>query len=402
MELNQPQLGTSLKNSNGAVFERSKPQYENIPVSSFVSVKSQGAKGDGVTDDTAAIQKVFASATAEQIVYFDHGYYIVTQTLNVPKNIRITGEIWPLILAQGSFFGDQNNPKPLLRVGMAGDEGNVEISDIILETSGPCPGAIMVEWNVQQATQGSAGMWDAHVRIGGTAGTNLQGGTCPGNTTDSKTFNPSCAGSFLMFHATQQSSGYLENCWFWVADHELDEKPYGKTNIFNGRGMLIESQGPFWLYGTSSEHSQLYNYQVSNAKDIFMAAIQTETAYMQAKPNALQGGFTPNPAYSDPDFADCTTDSCRKTWGLRVTDSKDVHVYGGGLYSFFEDYSQTCLDTSDCQENMVEIECSSNVNLLAITTKATVNMIRVNGVVAATGADHVNGFGNTVAYFNQQ
>jgi glucan 1,3-beta-glucosidase len=146
----------------------------------------------------------------------------------------------------------------------------------------------------------------------------------------------------------------------------------------------------------------LQNYQLSNAKDIFMGAIQTETAYMQSAPNALNGGFTPDPAFADPDFADCTTDTCKKTWGLRVTDSENIYMYGGGLYSFFEDYSQDCLATNDCQLNMIDLRCSSNVNLLGLTTKATVNMVLVNGEVAVKGADHVNGFGNTVAIFSQQ
>lgn len=32
--------------------------------------------------------------------------------------------------------------------------------------------------------------------------------------------------------------------------------------------MLIESQGPSWFYGTGSEHSVLYQYQVSNAQNV--------------------------------------------------------------------------------------------------------------------------------------
>jgi glucan 1,3-beta-glucosidase len=32
---------------------------------------------------------------------------------------------------------------------------------------------------------------------------------------------------------------------------------HSETNIYNGRGMFVESQGPVWLYGTSSEHSQV-------------------------------------------------------------------------------------------------------------------------------------------------
>jgi glucan 1,3-beta-glucosidase len=32
---------------------------------------------------------------------------------------------------------------------------------------------------------------------------------------------------------------------------------HSEVNVFNGRGMLVESQGPVWLYGTSVEHSQV-------------------------------------------------------------------------------------------------------------------------------------------------
>ncbi|KIX04498.1 uncharacterized protein Z518_05368 [Rhinocladiella mackenziei CBS 650.93] len=396
--LTAPTMPASLMNGN-AVFERSKPQYENIPVSSFVSVKSAGARGDGVTDDTASIQSIFDNATTDQIVYFDHGAYVVTDTVKVPKNIKITGEIWPLIMAQGNAFTDLANPKPVFQVGVPGDSGSVEITDLIFETMGPLPGAIMMEWNVAETSQGSCGMWDVHFRIGGTAGTQLQQDTCQANVTGSFEFKPQCAGSFLMMHITQQASVYLENCWFWVADHELDLPPHNQINIYNGRGLLVESQGPVWLWGTSSEHSQLYNYQFSNAKDVFMGAIQTETAYMQATPNALSGGFPPNPAFSDPDFADCTTDSCKKTWGLRILDSSEIYMYGGGLYSFFDNYIQTCLDTESCQENMVDIQCSSNVSLFGLTTKASTNMVNVDGTPQAFQQDHTNLFGQTLLSF---
>jgi hypothetical protein len=38
-------------------------------------------------------------------------------------------------------------------------------------------------------------------------------------------------------------------------------------------GILIKSQGPCWLYGTASEHSVLYQYQLYNAQDIFMSMV---------------------------------------------------------------------------------------------------------------------------------
>lgn len=125
----------ALLNPAGSVFTRSKPQYENVPLSAFKSVKNAGATGDGVTDDTAAIQALFNSVGPSDIVFFPHGAYVVTQTIKVPKNIRIVGEIWALIMAGGSStWKDQNNPKPVLQIGQPGESGSVEISDIIIET----------------------------------------------------------------------------------------------------------------------------------------------------------------------------------------------------------------------------------------------------------------------------
>lgn len=205
---------SSLLDASGKVFTRSRPQYETLPASSFISVKSNGAKGDGITDDTAAIQAIFNSATPESVVYFDHGAYVITSTVKVPKDIRITGEMWPLIMAGGSsFFKDMSNPKPVFQVGQIGDVGAVEMSDLIFETLGPQPGAILMEWNVHDSTQGSCGMWDVHFRIGGTAGTGLQSDKCSKNPTVPTAANSACEGAFMLLHITRQATAYLENNW---------------------------------------------------------------------------------------------------------------------------------------------------------------------------------------------
>ena len=270
--------GTGLTNAAGAIFERSKPQYESVPSSNFVSVKSKGAKGDGVTDDSDAIQSVFNSVASGQIVYFDHGAYLIKKTINVPKNIKITGEIWPLIMADGPSFSDQSNPKPMFKVGAAGDSGAVEMSDLIFETKGAAAGAILMEWNSAASSQGSNGMWDVHFRVGGSAGTGLQSDKCSKNPGSTHGANTACIGAHTLMRITKTASVYLENTWFWVSDHELDRGDHNQIDIYNGRGVLVESQGPVWMYGTASEHNQLYNYQLVNAKNIYMGAIQTETA----------------------------------------------------------------------------------------------------------------------------
>jgi hypothetical protein len=394
-----PKKPATLLNSAGNVFTRSKPQYENVPVSSFKSVKAAGAKGDGTTDDTAAIQALFNSVSASDVVYFDHGAYLVTSTVKVPKNIRITGEIWPLIMAGGSSsFSDQANPKPVFQVGEPGDIGTVEMSDLIFETLGPQPGAIMIQWNVAEVSQGSAGMWDVHVRIGGSSGTKLQSDTCSKAPTVTAPANKACEGAFLLLDVTEKASIYLENNWFWVADHELDLSDHNQINIFNGRGVLIRSDvGPVWLFGTSSEHSVLYNYQVANASNVYMSLIQTETPYFQSNPDASTP-FTVNSAYTDPTFAGSS--ATNKAWGLRIVDSDDVYVFGAGLYSFFDNYSQTCLTTESCQDNMVDLDNNSNVFLYGLSTKASTNMVTIGGKSGALDKDNRNTFCATIGLFS--
>lgn len=394
-----PSKPAALLNSNGRFFGRSKPQYETVPVASFKSAKSAGAKGDGVTDDTAAIQALFNSAGPNDIVYFDQGAYVITNTVKVPKNIKITGEIWPLIMAGGTAFADQANPKPVFQVGQPGDVGAVEMSDLVFQTQGPQPGAILVEWNVAQSSPGSVGMWDVHFRIGGSAGTKLQSNTCSKNPTSTAAPNPACFGAFMLLHVTEQASILMENNWLWVADHELDLGDHNQISIYNGRGILIESaEGPNWLYGTAAEHSVLYNYQIANASNVFAGLIQTETPYYQSNPGPASP-FTANNAYADPTFSSSATNA--GAWGLRIVGSKDVFVYGTGLYSFFDNYAQTCLATESCQTNIISLESSSAIYLYGVSTKASTNMVTVNGVGAAKDSDNRNNFAATVALFVQ-
>ncbi|KAJ5693837.1 hypothetical protein N7536_004249 [Penicillium majusculum] len=384
----------------GAIFERSKPLYEDLAASSFISVKSAGAKGDGTTDDTEAIQKIFDSYKDGQVIYFDHGAYVITSTIKVPKDIKITGEIWPMLMAHGKKFADQENPVPVFQVGQKGDTGSVEMSDLIITTKGPAAGAILMEWNVAGSSQGSAGMWDVHFRIGGAAGTDLQSDTCPKTPKEKTTPKKECMAAFMLLHITQKGSAYLENTWFWTADHELDLKDHNQINVYTGRGVLIESQNPVWLWGTSSEHHQLYNYQVSSAKNVFMGLIQSETPYYQSNPTSLTP-YTPQNSWNDPDFSNCTTNSCRKAWGLRVLGSSDVFVYGAGLYSFFENYAQSCLNSEDCQENMVEVDCS-DVKLYGLSTKAAVNMVTSSsGKSLVPQKPNKSNYCSTIALFEQ-
>ena len=61
-----------LLDSSGRIVGRSHPQYPDYAVSQFVSVKDNGARGDGKTDDTAALQAIFDKVSRELIMNISH------------------------------------------------------------------------------------------------------------------------------------------------------------------------------------------------------------------------------------------------------------------------------------------------------------------------------------------
>lgn len=273
----KPQI---LLDARGQYFLRSKPQYEGVPVEKFKSSMDFGCLGDGVTDETDCVQRFLNSIQPDELAYFDHGSYVITDTIECPINIKIVGEFWPIIMVMDTGnFGDMENPKVAWRVGQPGDVGAVEITDMLFETRGPTPGAIIFEWNLAHTEPGAAGMWDTHFRIGGTNGTLLQANNCAKRPTVPHGADK-CWCAFLLMHVTSTAKMIMSNNWGWVADHEMDLEDHNQIDIYNGRGLLVESQGPVWIWGSSFEHSMLYNYNFANAKNIFIGVIQSETAYV--------------------------------------------------------------------------------------------------------------------------
>jgi hypothetical protein len=120
---------TSLRSSSGW-FARSKPQYQTVGIGGFVDIRAAGAAGNGRTDDTAVINSVLASARGS-IVYFPHGTYMVSDTISIPPETKIVGEVWSEIMGFGDKFSDISNPRVMIRVGTAGQTGDVEISDML-------------------------------------------------------------------------------------------------------------------------------------------------------------------------------------------------------------------------------------------------------------------------------
>ncbi|KAK1911450.1 hypothetical protein P3342_012751 [Pyrenophora teres f. teres] len=378
---------SKLLDGKGAYFERAKPQYEDRSVGDFVHLKDLGARGDGVTDDTAAFQSALYAAVGK-ILFIDAGSYILTSTVTVPSGSKLVGETWSQLAASGPYFSDALNPKVMLKVGTSGQVGDVEMQDLLFTTVGPTAGAILVEWNIQASSPGAAGLWDCHARIGGAMGTKLTPAECPPLTSGTA---PGCNAASLMMHLTKTGSGYFENMWLWGSDHMIDDPDMNDANntmvqnsVYVARGFLIESVQPTWLYGTASEHAVFYQYNFNKAANIFAGLIQTESPYYQPTPQppapftSAVGIFAGDPTYKC--AAGDEFSGCDESWAVIIRESMNIFIASAGLYSWFSTYAQTCIDQQLCQKALMLLEKNhANVRINHLVTIGAKYMAVMDG-----------------------
>lgn len=186
---------------------RAVDKYGNLsplsPVSSFrtlpyvdVTKAPYYAKGDGVSDDTAALQKAFSDHTAKNaLVYIPDGLYLVSDTLTwsdyvkTAKRLAVQGESRNgtviRLKSQAAGFGDPAKPKAVISSysgpgGVAGSTANDEINyqafmnmltDLTVDTGSGNPGATGVEWT----NHNQGGIRNVTIRSGDPSGAGITG-----------------------------------------------------------------------------------------------------------------------------------------------------------------------------------------------------------------------------------
>jgi len=215
--------------SNSGTFTPARPNeplpYFARPVldGKIANVLDEGAKGDGVADDTAAFLKAIASGA--DVIFVPFGRYMLSSTVELPAGVSMVGDGQALLLADAKApaFLDASNPTPMLSTA-PGYEGSVQDLMLATSTNGDVLGCIMFQW---QGKEGSAFVHDVYYRMYG--------------------------GAWAQLLVTPGSGGYFSSMWGWVADHDIDT---GVTlTVKSPRGFVANGAKGLTLYGVAYEHS---------------------------------------------------------------------------------------------------------------------------------------------------
>ncbi|HVU26807.1 MAG TPA: glycosyl hydrolase family 28-related protein [Verrucomicrobiae bacterium] len=225
----------------------------------WVNVRDLGAKGDGQTDDTAALQNAIANHRA---IYLPSGFYVVHDTLKLKPDTVLIG-LHPgatqIILPDGTDgYQGIGAPKALLETPKGGS--NVVIG-IGLYTSGNNPRAVAALWKA-----GANSMMN-DVRFLGGHGTPLPDGSRENPYNENHTADPNpdrhWDSQYPSLWVTDGGGGTFLDIW--------------TPSTFAQAGMMIsdtETEGR--AYQISSEHHVRNEIKVQSAAHWKFYALQTE------------------------------------------------------------------------------------------------------------------------------
>ena len=229
------------------------------PMESWVNLQTLGVKGDGVTDDTAAIQKAIDGHAA---LYIPMGRYLVTDTIHLRPDTALIG-LDPSMTQfdlkdESPAFQGLGAPRALLETPKGGH--NI-VTGIGLFTGGINDRAVGALWRA-----GADSLMD-DVRFLGGHGTNAADGTRmnPYNNTHSGDPNPRYRwdAQYPSLWITDGGGGTFADIW--------------TPSTFAEAGLLISNTStPGFVYELSSEHHVRNEIKLDRAENWELDALQTE------------------------------------------------------------------------------------------------------------------------------
>ena len=287
------------------------------PGDSWANARALGARGDGKTDDTAALQKAIDS---NRTLYLPTGKYVVSDTLTLRPDSVLVGlhpSATQLVLPDRTpAFQGVGAPKPLLLVPKG---GTTIVIGLGLYTNGINPRALSAKWMA-----GPRSMMNDVRFLGGHGTTGLDG----------KRENP--------YNNAHSADPDLARRWdsqypsLWVTDGG------GGTffdlwtpSTFAAAGLLVsntETSGR--VYQMSSEHHVRHEVQLHNVANWELHALQTEAERGESGA-ALQLEIRDSRriTFSNLHVYRVISSDQPFPWAVKLTNSRDIRFRGMHCYS---------------------------------------------------------------------
>jgi hypothetical protein len=291
------------------------------PQETWANLKDLGAKGDGTTDDTAAIRQAIAT---HRVLYIPTGRYIVTDTITLKPDTILIG-LHPSktlfeIPDNTPAFQGPGSPKPLLEAPKGGT--NI-VTGIGLYTNGINSRAVAAKWMA-----GTHSMMD-DVRFLGGHGTSVPGMTPIYNNTHTADtdLNRKWDSQYPSLWITDGGGGTFANIW--------------TPSTFAQAGMLISNtttEGR--VYELSSEHHVRNEIKVDHASNWKIYSLQTEEERGEG-PFCLPLSITNSSDITVANYHSYRVVSSYQPYAtaIHVANSKNIrfrniHIYGDNKASF--------------------------------------------------------------------
>ncbi len=229
------------------------------PADTWASLRSLGAKGDGATDDTAAIQKAIDE---HQAIYVPMGRYVVSDTIRLRPNTVLIGldpSMTQFDLLDGTTgFQGPGAPRPLLQ---APSGGHNIVTGIGISTGGINGRAVGVLWMA-----GADSLID-DVRFLGGHGTNAADGSRINPYNNTHSADPDIQkrwdGQYPSLWVTNGGGGTFADIW--------------TPSTFAQAGLYVSNTTtPGHVYELSSEHHVRNEAVVDGVSHWEILALQTE------------------------------------------------------------------------------------------------------------------------------
>ena len=280
------------------------PAIPPLPqTSEWTNVKTLEVKGDGTTDDTAAIQRAIAS---HRVLYFPSGHYIVSDTLTLKPDTVFIG-LHPTLTQldvpdDTPGFRGIGTPKPVV---LAPSGGANILSGIGILTGGVNPRAVGTLWMA-----GEQSLIDDVRYLGGHGS-----GTNPYN--NNHTADPELKkrwdGQYPSLWITEGGGGTFADIW--------------TPDTFAQAGFYVsDTKTPGHVYELSNEHHVRVEIKLDHVENWDFNAPQTEEESGESPESlSLEIGFSRNITIANYHAYRVTRSRAPFPTAVRIFDSQDIH-----------------------------------------------------------------------------